>query len=94
MEYKMLKIPKETWDRLNQFKEQNRCWPGVTSLHNGVSVLLDLEQSARDQGGTIKFFRETRPNYYRDYSQDEPVQGRLEFLNGIIKPEGEEESKS
>lgn len=85
----MLKIPEDTWKRLNEFRgEHDGKWPRVTSLHNGVSVLLDLVKSTTEQGGTIELTRD-HGTYYRD----EPVQGKMNFPKGIPKPKKDKKSK-
>lgn len=92
MEYKMLKIPAETWNRLNEFKlesEKANKWPRVSSLHNGVSVLLDLKESTVEQGGTIDLFRDRGTYGYHD----EPTQGKMTFPKGIPKPKKDKKSK-
>ena len=80
----MLKVPKETWDRLREYIDGLEGWPRPSSLHGGISCLLDLEKSAREQGGTTEFFRDRSSGYgYRD----EPVKAKFLFPVGIVDPE-------
>lgn len=84
-EYKMLKIPEETWTRLNEFRgKHERTYPRVTSLHNAISVLLDLQQSSIDQGGEIEIFRKQSGSYY---DRDVQSNGKMTFPVGLVKSE-------
>lgn len=87
----MLKIPYDTWKRLDEFRnEHGGKWPRVTSLHNGVAILLDLHKSTVDQGGNVEMFRD-HGSY--GYGRDKPVQGKMTFPKGIPKPKADKKSK-
>ena len=81
----MLKIPEETWTRLDEFRIKHEgTYPRVTSLHNAISVLLDLQQSSIDQGGVIEILKNRETQFYgRDY----PSMGKMTFPVGLVKPE-------